>query len=67
MKKLTDLDYVEQYAIKLKNDNRLFEQQRRLIESQMKSSSSMFTNMFKDTDFKAGAREYLRKIGLLKN
>ncbi len=67
MKKLTDLDYVEQYASKMKSDNSLFRQQSRLIESQMRSSSSMFRNMFRGTDFKTGARDYLRKIGLLKD
>lgn len=67
MKKLTDLDYVEQYASKMKGDNRIFRQQSRLIECQMRSSSSMFRNMFKGIDFKTGAREYLRKIGLLKD
>ncbi len=67
MKKLTDLDYVELYASKMKHDNRLFVQQGRLIDSQMQSSSAIFRNMFKGADFKTGAREYLRKIGLLKN
>ncbi len=42
MKNLTNLDYVEIYAQKLREDNTLFVQQKMLIESQMKSSSSLF-------------------------
>lgn len=61
-----DLDYVELYAKKLKKDNRLFAQQKKLIESQMKSSSSLFANSFLDKNFKTNAREYLTKRGLLK-
>ena len=62
----TDLDYVEIYAIKLKKDNSLFEQQKKLIESQLKSSSSVFRNSFgKGNEFKLQVREYLRKIRLL--
>lgn len=59
-----DIDYVELYAEKLKNDNRLFKQQKVLIESQMKSSSSFFKNAFKG-NFKRNARAYLKKTGIL--
>ncbi len=62
----TDLDYVEFYASKMKEDNNLFEQQKNLIESQMKSSRAVFRNLFSDGDFKLNARSYLRKIGLIK-
>ncbi len=61
-----DLDYVELYAKKLKKDNSLFAQQKKLIESQMKSSHSLFANSFLDKDFKTNARKYLWKRGLLK-
>ena len=64
MKILTDLDYVEMYAEKLKNDNRLFKQQKMLIESQLISSRSFFRNMF-PTNFKSGARKYLKAVGLI--
>jgi len=61
----TDLDYVEFYAEQLKKDNSIFKQQKKLIESQLHSSSDIFKKMFgtKKT-FKLNARNYLRKIGL---
>lgn len=61
---MNDLDYVELYAKKIKEDNGLFEQQKKLIESQLKSSSSLFRNMFSG-DFKSKARRYLEQIGLV--
>jgi len=67
MKPMTDMDYVELYAKKLREDNSLFKQQKMLIESQMKSSSQFFRNCFGEgEDFKKNARIYLRKVGLLK-
>ena len=65
MKQLSDIDYVELYANKLKHDNSLFKQQKMLIESQLKASSSVFRNMFAGENFKEKARAYLRSIGLL--
>ena len=64
MKVLNDLDYIELYANKMKSDNSLFGQQKKFIESQLKSSSSLFKKMFKE-NFKIEAREYLRKRGIL--
>ena len=64
MRPKTDLDYIELYAEKLKKDNRLFKQQKALIESQLKSSSSLFRNMFGKTCFKEKARKYIRKVSL---
>ncbi|MEK6969496.1 MAG: hypothetical protein AABW48_03645 [Nanoarchaeota archaeon] len=61
---MNDLDYVELYARKIEKDNSLFKQQRKLIESQFKGSSSLFRNMF-SKDFKSGARRYLKERGLL--
>lgn len=62
----TDLDYVELYAAKLKEDRSLFEQQKKLIESQMHSSSDLFKRMFgTGKEFKINARIYLKKIGLI--
>lgn len=58
-----DLDYVTFYAEILKKDNSLFVQQKRLIESQLSSSSSIFKNMFgKEKDFQINARKYIKKI-----
>ena len=64
MKTTKEIDYVKLYAERLKNDNSIFAEQKSLIESQMKSSSSFFSNAFKG-NFKKQAREYLRKAGLL--
>ena len=60
----TDLDYVELYSEKLREDSSLFKQQKVLIESQMKSSRSVFKNFF-GKNFKLNARKYLRGIGLI--
>jgi len=62
----TDLDYIEIYAEKLKKDNRLFEQHRIFIESQLKASLSLFHNMFSESDFKKEARKYLKERLLIK-
>jgi hypothetical protein len=62
----TRLDYVEFYANKLKEDNSFFNQQKTLVESQLKSSSSVFKKMFSpEKKFKDNAREYLKNIGLI--
>jgi len=64
MKKvMDDLDYVVLYAEKLKKNKDLFEQQKRLVEDQIKASSSLFKNSF-GKDFKKGARKYLKEVGL---
>lgn len=65
-KPLNDLDYVELFASKLKEDNHLFDQQKKIIEAQLKMSLSLFRNLFKDRDFKFEAREYLRKRLIIK-
>jgi len=66
MKPVTDMDYVELYAKKLKEDKRHFEQQKVIIESQMESSISVFRNMFGEgEEFKANARDYLKKMGII--
>jgi len=63
---MKDIDYIKLYAEKLKEDNSLFEQQKKLIESQLNGSISLFKNMFKE-DFKTNARKYLKGIGLIDN
>jgi len=60
----TDLDYVELYALKLRDDNSIFRQQKMLIESQLQSSSELFKKMF-GKNFKDNARKYLRIRGLI--
>jgi len=64
MKPLLDVDYVELYARKLKQDNSFFKQQKKFIESQIKASHSLFERMFKG-NFKLNARKYLRERGLI--
>ena len=62
----TDLDYVKLFASKLRKDNSLFEQQKKLIESQMHSSSELFKKRFgTGRNFKKNARAYLKKVGLI--
>ncbi|MBW2984261.1 hypothetical protein KY361_04050 [Candidatus Woesearchaeota archaeon] len=62
----TDLDYVELYAANLRKDNSFFKQQKKLIESQMHSSSDLFRRKFgTGKKFKENARKYLRRIGLI--
>lgn len=63
---IKELDYVELYAESIKDNPSFFEQQKLLIESQMSASNSIFKNNFKNEKFKEKAREYLRKIGLLR-
>ena len=63
---MDDLDYVEFYAKKLKEDSTIFKQQKILIESQLKASSQLFKNMFGEKNFKQNARKYLREVGLIK-
>ncbi len=65
MKFLNDSDYVEFYARELREDNKIFEQQKIFIEDQFKASSSLFKNKF-GKDFKKNARIYLKQIGLIK-
>mgnify|MGYP001587877105 FL=1 len=62
---INNLDYLELYAEELKNNPKLFEQQKMLIESQIISSHSIFKKMFGDKNFKEKARRYLKDIGVL--
>ncbi len=66
MKPMNNLDYVKVYSKKMRLDKSLFDQQKRLIEDQLKSSSSLFREMFKNKDFKLNARKYLKSVGLIK-
>jgi hypothetical protein len=61
----TDLDYVELYAENLKENPKLFEQHKMLIDSQIRASKSLFSNFGKGQEFKLNARKYLRGVGLL--
>lgn len=63
---LSDMDYVQLYAEKLKSDPSLFASQKLLIDSQLKASHSLFSNAFgPEPEFRKNARAYLRKVGLL--
>ena len=64
MKPMNDMDYVEIYAKKFKEDNNLFKQHKKFIESQLKASKSLFKKMF-GKNFKINARKYLLSRGLL--
>jgi len=63
-KKTIKLDYVELFATSVREDNSLFKQQKKLIEAQLKGSSSLFKQMFKG-NFKANARKYLKERKLI--
>lgn len=56
------IDYVKFYAERMREDNKYFQQQKMLIDSQIIASRNLFKNRFKD-DFKREAREYLKAIG----
>lgn len=66
MKLKSDLDYVEFYAEQLKINNKFFKDYKKIIDSQIKASSSLFGKMFKNEDFRLKAREYLKKRLLIK-
>ncbi len=62
----TDLDYVEIYAEKLKENPKFFKQQKELIDSQLIASSDLTKKRFSKENFKTEIRKYLLEIGLLK-
>ena len=59
----SDLDYVEFYAEKLKENPKFFIQHRSIINSQIKGSISLFEYLGKGEIFKKNARKYLEGIG----
>ena len=63
---ISKIDYVVFYAEQLKENAALFKQHKEFIESQYAASRSLFSNMFSKDNFKAEARQYLRKIALLR-
>jgi len=63
---MKDIDYVELYAQKLKNNNALFKQQKMLIEAQLKGSCSLFKNMFAGSDFKKRGEKIHSKYWIVK-
>ena len=60
----TDLDYIEIYAKKLRENPEFFKQQKELIESQLASSSDLTEKRFSKENFKTQARAHLKKIGV---
>lgn len=67
MKKVpvTDMDFVELIAEKLKNDPKIFKNHKDFIEGQMFMSQSFFKRYFKEDNFKEQAREYLKGMRLI--
>ena len=63
---MDNIDYARLYVQKLKVDNRLFKQQKMLIESQLKSSRELFRKRFGTGEtFKVNARKYLKNMGMI--
>jgi hypothetical protein len=61
----TDLDYIDLYAEKLKENPSLFKKQKELIESQLESSSALFKKRFSNKNFKTNARNYLKVLSIV--
>ncbi len=61
----TDLDYIKIYAEELGQNNKLFSDQKMLIDSQIKSSTLLFFRMFGTKNFKKNARKYLKERKLI--
>jgi hypothetical protein len=64
MKFQSDLDYVIYYAEEMRENPKLFNQQKKLIESQLNASKSLFSN-WKGKYFKEKCRAYLRDRGII--
>ena len=64
-KPLIDLDYVNYFAQRLRDNPSLFKDNKLLIDSQIKSSKEIFLKRFGKKNFKENARKYLREIGIL--
>ena len=64
-KQKSDFEFVKYFAERLKDDNRLFEIQKTLLENHLIYINRYFKNKFGDKNFKENAREYLRQIGLI--
>ena len=60
-----DLDYIEIYSTELRKNNKLFSQQKTLIDNQIKSSALLFFRMFGVKKFKKNARKYLTERKLI--
>ncbi len=60
----SDLDYIEIYAEKLRENPEFFKQQKELIESQLSSSSDLTKKRFSKENFKAQVRAHLKEIGV---
>ncbi len=60
-----DLDYIEIYSTELRENNKLFDQQKTLIDDQIKSSVLLFFRMFGVKNFKKNARKYLTERKLI--
>ena len=61
----SDLDYIEVYAKKLRENPEFFKQQKELIESQLSSSSDLTKKRFSKENFKTQVRAHLKEIGVV--
>ena len=59
-----DFDYIKFYVEELKKDNKHFEEQKMLIDSQIDAHKSLFSN-WAGPDFKVKARKYLKARGII--
>lgn len=60
----TDLDYIEVYAEKLRENPEFFKQQKELIDSQLSSSSELAKKRFPKENFKFQVRAHLKEMGI---
>lgn len=59
----SDMDYIEHYAVQLRENPVFFKQQKLIIESQLRGSLLLFRGMFGEGGkFKINARKYLKSI-----
>lgn len=62
---MEDIDYVRMYAKKAREDNSVFEQHRKFINSQLQASREIFRKRFGTENFEENARKYLKERGLI--
>jgi len=63
--RLRELEFIEYFAIRLRNDNRLFNLQKEIVEGHIHSLNKYFKNKFGDKNFKENAREYLKRMDII--
>lgn len=58
-----DINYINHFALALKENPKMFQEKKKFIEAQLKSSQEIFKALCSG-NFKKNAREYLKKRGL---